>query len=119
MTAYVTDDCAAGLQRAREWLAVMLSIPRQGELLLEGAGLDTAILEPIRAVVSGYPHRGDRAAAAEFIPPAVARELTLIGTPDQVRTRLAEYLEAGVDLPVLSLSALQALYGNKETKEER
>ena len=39
ITAYVTDDYAVGLQRAREWLATMLSIPRQGELLLETVDL--------------------------------------------------------------------------------
>jgi 5,10-methylenetetrahydromethanopterin reductase len=111
MTAYVTDDYQAGLQKAREWLSVMLSIPRQGELLLERGGLDTGILQPIRAVVSGYPHRGDRAAAAAFIPPAVADQLTLIGSPDRVRARLAEYRAAGVDVPVLGPSALQSLYG--------
>jgi 5,10-methylenetetrahydromethanopterin reductase len=119
MTAYVTDDYAAGLRKAREWLATMLSIPRQGELLLEGAGLDTAILQPIRATVSGYPHRGDRAAAAAFVPPEVAERLTLIGSPERVRSRLEEYHAAGVDLPVLGLSALHALFSRGETKEER
>ena len=79
LTVYLTDEYDVGLSKARAWLATMLSIPRQGELLLEKSGLDTSILSAIRANVNAYPHRGDRHAAAEFVPPEVADRLTLIG----------------------------------------
>jgi 5,10-methylenetetrahydromethanopterin reductase len=110
-SVYVGDGDASGLRRAREWLATVLSIPRQGELLLEGANLDTSILEDIRARVGAYPHRGDPAAAAEFVPPAVAERLTIIGTVPTVRQRLQEYRSAGVDLPILGPRALRAVFG--------
>lgn len=109
LTAYVTDDYEAGVARARLWLASMLSIPRQGELLLSHAGLDLSILDGIRAHHSAYPHRGDREMAAQFVPVEVAERLTLIGTREQVLGRIAAYREAGVQLPVLSLSALTQL----------
>ncbi len=109
LTAYVTDDYQAGIARARLWLASMLSIPRQGELLLGHAGLDLSILDDIRAHHSAYPHRGDRETAAQYVPAAVAERLTLIGTREQVLERLAAYREAGVQLPVLGLPALTQL----------
>lgn len=110
LTAYVTPDREAGVQRAREWLAAMFSIPRQGELLLEHGGGDVSILPAIRAAVQAYPHAGDRAAAARHVPVDMAEKMTLVGTPDEVRDRLQEYRAAGVDLPVLGPAALSALY---------
>lgn len=109
ITAYITEDEEIGLQRAREWLAGMLSIPRQGELLLERGGFSPDILPAIRANVTAYPHAGDRKAAAAHVPPEVARELTIIGTREAAAARLAAYRTVGVDLPVLGPSALRAL----------
>ena len=111
ITAYVSVDREASLRRAREWLAMMLSIPRQGELLLEHSGMqvDASVLSGIRAHFGAYPHRGDRAAAAAYIPEELPERLAIIGDVDQARVRLDEYRAAGVDVPVLSLSALKAL----------
>ena len=109
LSVYIADDYDAALQRAREWLATMLSIPRQGELLLEKAGVDIDILVGIRRHYSAYPHHGDPAAAARYIPVEVVQRLALIGTRDVVRERVQEYRKAGVQLPVMPLSALQAL----------
>jgi 5,10-methylenetetrahydromethanopterin reductase len=109
LSAYVTDDYDSAMQRAREWLATMLAIPRQGEILLEQSGIDTSILEGIRAHFSAYPHRGDRAAAARYVPPDIVERLVLIGDAGKVRNRVQEYRAAGVDLPVLSPAALRVL----------
>jgi 5,10-methylenetetrahydromethanopterin reductase len=109
LTAYVTDEYENGLQRAREWLATMLSIPAQGELLLERSGLDTSILPSIREHVTAYPHGGDPQRGAEFVPAEVAEQLALIGPIDHVRKRVQAYREAGVDVPVLGPAALRAL----------
>jgi len=109
LSVYLTKDYEAGVQRAKEWLATMLSVPRQGELLLEHSNLDTSILGNIRSLVGGYPHTGDRLAAAAVVPRQVAERLTLIGTLEQVRERIEEYRAAGVDVPVLGPSALRAL----------
>lgn len=110
LTAYVTEDLESGLQRARRWLATVLSIPRQGEILLEQSGLDLSILAAIRAEVGAYPHQGDAAAAAAHVPPEVAERLTLVGPPDRIRERVDEYRAAGVDVPVFGLSTLRALF---------
>jgi hypothetical protein len=87
----------------------MLSIPRQGELLLEHGGFDTSILPAIRQHTSAYPHTGDRVAAAKHVPRPVAEQMTLIGSAKTVSQRLAAYKAAGVQVPVLSLPTLRAL----------
>ncbi len=109
LTVYLTEDRADGLAKARAWLATMLAVPRQGELLLQHTGLDASILPGIREHVRAYPHAGDRAAAARLVPDEVAERLTLIGGEREVRTRLAAYQQAGVQVAVLGLSALRRL----------
>lgn len=110
ITAYVTQDLDRGIQRAREWLATMLSVPRQGELLLRHGGFDSSILPEIRRHVHAYPYSGDRRAAGQAVPPEYAERMALIGDASRVAERLGEYRQAGVDVPVLSISALQALF---------
>ncbi len=110
LSVYLGDDEAAGLERARRWLATMLSIPQQGELLLQHGGFDTSILPAIRRHVGGYPQQGSPEVAARFVPEDLARQLAVVGTRAQVLSRLAEYRQAGVQIPVLAgriLSALQ------------
>jgi 5,10-methylenetetrahydromethanopterin reductase len=109
ISVYLTDDHAAGLERARRWLASMLSVPRQGEDLLAPAGIDASILVPIRERVSNYPLRGSPEEAALFVPPEVAERLTIVGNRQEVERRLGEYREAGVQVPVLARSVLEAL----------
>jgi len=109
LTVYLTEEYDDGVRQAREWLATMLSVPRQGELLLERSGLDTSILPAIRAHVNAYPHGGDRETGGRYVPAEVAERLTLIGTEDRVRARLAEYRDAGVQLPVVGIAALRRL----------
>jgi 5,10-methylenetetrahydromethanopterin reductase len=115
LTAYVTEDRETALERARSWLAGMLSIPRQGELLLAHAGGDPAILPAIREACGLYPGRGDRAAGGRLISPELAERMTIIGGRERAMARLEEYRAAGVQVPVLSISAIQALFGREDT----
>lgn len=110
LSTYVTDDREAGLRRAREWLAGVLSIPRQGELLLERGGEDVSVLKGIREHFTAYPHRGDRAAAAQYVPLEMVERLAVIGAPEEARARVEEYRAAGVEVPVMGLAALEKLF---------
>ena len=112
LTTYITDDRDEGVRQARAWLATMLSIPRQGGLLLQHAGVGAAILAPIRAAVSAYPHAGDRSLAASYVPVEAAERMTIIGDAAAARSRIVDYRAAGVQLPVLSITALRALFGS-------
>lgn len=110
LSVYITEEYEDGLRRAREWLATMLSIPRQGEILLERAGFETSILPAIRGHFSAYPHSGDREAAGREVPAAVAEKLAIIGDERAVRDRISEYRDAGVHVSVLGPSVIRALY---------
>jgi 5,10-methylenetetrahydromethanopterin reductase len=109
LAAYVTDDVQTGLQQARGFLAAMLAIPGQGEILLGQSNLDASFLSDLRAHVRPYPEPGDRLAAAEHLPATVVERLALVGSADAVRARVAEYRAAGVDLPVLLPRPLRAI----------
>lgn len=111
LSVYITDDVARTLPRVRAWLAGMLSIPGQGELLLAHAGVDASILAPIRAAVSAYPHSGDATVAARSVPVEAAMRMAVIGDVAAVRARLNEYRAAGVELPVMGIEVLERLYG--------
>jgi alkanesulfonate monooxygenase SsuD/methylene tetrahydromethanopterin reductase-like flavin-dependent oxidoreductase (luciferase family) len=107
LPAYVDEDDSAAMPRARRWAARMLSIPRQGELLLEHAGFDdTSFLEPLRAACSAYPHAGDVDRGVELVPDEVVRTLALIGSPECVVQRLPPYLDQGADTLILGLRPL-------------
>lgn len=59
--------------------------------------------------------RGDRVTATKEVPQRLVDSVALTGTPDECRTRLEEFREAGLTLPVLSFtiedeSARQAVF---------
>ena len=49
--------------------------------------------------------RGDRKGAVAAIPDSVLDELTLRGSPEAIRARVREYLDAGIDTAFLSLQS--------------
>jgi alkanesulfonate monooxygenase SsuD/methylene tetrahydromethanopterin reductase-like flavin-dependent oxidoreductase (luciferase family) len=49
--------------------------------------------------------RGDRKGAVAAIPEAVLDELTLRGSPETIRARVRQYLDAGIDTAFLSLQS--------------
>lgn len=51
--------------------------------------------------------RGDRKGAVAAIPESVLDELTLRGSPDAIRARVREYLDAGIDTAFLSLQSAE------------
>jgi len=52
--------------------------------------------------VSERMHDGDVNGAVKHIPDEMARQVTLCGTPSEVRQRIEEYRAAGVNLPLLN-----------------
>ncbi|MGH2448411.1 MAG: LLM class flavin-dependent oxidoreductase [Chloroflexota bacterium] len=101
----------APLRRARRLMARMLSVPRQGELLLDHSGMtDDGLLVRLRQSYQAYPERGDVEAAATQIPEGLAERATLVGTVHEVTDRIQQYREAGVNLPVMGVGPLRSLY---------
>lgn len=106
----VTPDPAAELEALKPGLALAYAMPGRGERLLTGSDVDPAVLAPMRAalridelVAEGlepYLHafeRADPAAVAATVPAEMVADASIVGDPAQCRTRLAEYVAAGVD----------------------
>ncbi|HZS94139.1 MAG TPA: LLM class flavin-dependent oxidoreductase [Chloroflexota bacterium] len=109
LAVYLNPDRRVALARARSLLATMLSIPGQGELLLERSGEPIDLLGEIRRRYQAYPHRGNLEAAAELIPDDLAERLTFIGDRAAVRKKMEQYRAAGIDVPVVGPAALRYL----------
>lgn len=109
MSVYRTDRDDQSQERARQWLARVLSIPRQGELLLQQSPYRRGMLDDIRNHVTGYPHSGDARAAARYVSDELLQDMVVLGDAPHVRGRIEEYRRAGVDLPIVPLSTMSDL----------
>lgn len=109
ITMRVTDDPEAALDELKPWLGLAWGMTGRGELLMQGTGIDPAVLEPIRArlrieeiVAEGlepYLHAYKRVSPAEVgavVPSEVVARAAVVGDAAACRARLAEYVEAGV-----------------------
>ena len=68
-----------------------------GEVLLEKGGFDPSILGPLR---ESYAKDGGEQ-AVKLITDEMVASFYLIGSEEQCKQRIAEYREAGVDLPLI------------------
>lgn len=112
----VTENAKSAIRHAKREIALLLSVPRFGELLLDRSGFGLEILDPIRRalkVSERLQHNVDPlqmfdevelARAASLIPDEIADALTVIGSVSRCRDRLAEYSKAGVDVASLFTS---------------
>lgn len=103
-------DIETAYEVSKQSIAFLLSIPTFGELILGINNYDTDILKDIRAAFrwdtdQGDPfwhlEHGDAKAAASHIPDELVEKLTLTGSPEDCRRRLAEFSNAGVQLPII------------------
>jgi probable F420-dependent oxidoreductase len=86
--AAVIDPSAAAVEQLRRGLVGYLAAPGYGEMFAEAGFADV-----VRFARTG-PHPGELLAA---IPPDMAGHVSLLGSSAEVRARLAEYGDAGVD----------------------
>lgn len=83
-----------GLKRR---IARLLAEPYVGEVLLEKGGFDPSILGPIRAL----SERNSGEEAAALVSDGMVESFFVVGTVARCRERIAEYRQAGVQLPLL------------------
>ena len=83
-----------GLKRRVERL---LEEPRVGEILLEKGGFDPGILGPLRASAKVEGRRE----AMDLVSDEIVKSFYVVGTAERCQERIAEYREAGVQLPLL------------------
>ena len=93
----LTDAPDAMVPSLQERVARLIAEPFTGEALLEHGGFDTSILAPVRQCIES----GDEAGAAKYVSEELARACYLLGDASECRRRVQEYIDAGVDTPLL------------------
>ena len=119
MRAAVRDGTSRSADPADRETVVRLLVPYPGD--------DDAAVDAVRGIIAGYATApvyrsllerigfskqvrasldarasGDRVAARAAIDDAAVAALAVVGTPDQQRARIEEYVRAGADVPVLT-----------------
>ena len=97
MVVRPTDDPQALMPGLKKRLVRLLDEAYVGEILLDKGGFDPSILDPLR---DSYAEDGGTA-AVELIGDDMVEAFYLLGPDDVCRRRVAEYRQAGVDLPLL------------------
>ena len=93
----LTDTPDTMVPSLQERVARLIAEPFTGEALLEHGGFDTSILAPVRQCIES----GDEAGAAKYVSEELARACYLLGDASECRRRVQEYIDAGVDTPLL------------------
>jgi 5,10-methylenetetrahydromethanopterin reductase len=69
--------------------------------IMEASGADPELVERVQEVVGWPATEEDYRKAAPLIPDDLVRNLMAVGTADECRQKVAEYIEAGVTCPIL------------------
>jgi 5,10-methylenetetrahydromethanopterin reductase len=71
--------------------------------IARAAGLDPELADALASAVGGWPPRAaDVRSARRMVSPELVEELVLVGTADECRARLGEWVDAGADYPIIS-----------------
>ena len=92
-----TDTPEAMWPGLKQRIVRFLAEPNVGEILLEKGGFDPSILGPLRASVEN--NGGEEVVG--LVSDAMVQSFYLVGPATLCKERIAEYREAGVDLPLL------------------
>ena len=92
-----TDDPKGMLASLKPRVVRLLDEPYVGEVLLEKGGFDPSILPALRASAKADGGRE----AGQMITDEMVDSFYLVGSPERCAERVAEYRDAGVDLPLL------------------
>jgi len=93
----LTDDPGRLSASLKQRLVRLLAEPQVGELLLEQSGFDSSILGPLRASAE----KNDGKDVLGLITDDMVESFYLVGPAAHCQERIAEYRQAGVDLPLL------------------
>ena len=69
--------------------------------IMEASGADPELVERVKQVVGWPATEADYRRAAHLIPDDLVRSLMAVGTAEECRAKVAEYIEAGVTCPIL------------------
>jgi 5,10-methylenetetrahydromethanopterin reductase len=69
--------------------------------IMEASGADPGLVERVKQVVGWPATEADYSRAADLVPDSLVRSLMAVGTAQQCRDTVAEYIDAGVTCPIL------------------
>lgn len=69
--------------------------------IMKASGAGEELLEKVQAVMSWPATEEDYIKASAVIPDEIVRNIMAVGTSDQCRAKVAEYIDAGVTCPIL------------------
>jgi 5,10-methylenetetrahydromethanopterin reductase len=69
--------------------------------IMKASNVDEALLDKVQAIMSWPATEEDYIRASKVIPDEVVRNLMAVGTSDECRQKVREYVDAGVTCPVL------------------
>jgi 5,10-methylenetetrahydromethanopterin reductase len=92
------EDRELALDRARELVTQYLG---QQPHIMKASGVDQSLLDEIGQVLTWPASEQEIRRAMALVPDEVVQMITASGTPEECRTKVREYVEAGCTCPVL------------------
>lgn len=92
------EDPAAAMLEGKALVAYYLGTEPH---IMKASGVDEALIEQVQQIVGWPATEADYRRAAQIIPDEVVRNLMAVGTADECRTKVKEYIDAGVTCPIL------------------
>ena len=91
-------DPAAAMAEGKKLVAYYLATEPH---IMKASGVSEELLEKVQAIMSWPATEEDYIKASKVIPDDVVRELMAVGTSDECRKKVREYVDAGVTCPIL------------------
>jgi 5,10-methylenetetrahydromethanopterin reductase len=91
-------DPAAAMAEGKKLVAYYLATEPH---IMKASNVSAELLEKVQSIMSWPATEADYARASQVIPDDVARKLMSVGTTDECRATVAEYVAAGVTCPIL------------------
>ncbi len=92
------EDPAAAMAEGKKLVAYYLATEPH---IMKASNVDEALLEAVQSIMSWPATEADYIKASAVIPDAVVRELMAVGTSEECRAKVREYVDAGVTCPIL------------------
>lgn len=92
------DDPAAAMAEGKKLVAYYLATEPH---IMKASGVDEELLERVQSMMSWPATEADYIRASQVIPDEVVRNLMAVGTSQECRDKVQEYVDAGVTCPIL------------------
>jgi 5,10-methylenetetrahydromethanopterin reductase len=92
------DDPGAAMMEGKALVAYYLGTEPH---IMKASNVDEDLIKRVQEFVGWPATEADYRRAAEIIPDDIVRNLMAVGTSDECREKVAEYIDAGVTCPIL------------------